>query len=794
MSSKESANDANGEPKTPRNERRPGLRDRFKLKTPDRKDGSVRSFPSATSKPNATNLIPQEIAEDEADKPLVPVNKKQKAIENKQKALQQKLKKMEDAVQVQDQRDAKTRNQAHNARSIATAEYEDYLYYQTPQHRFQYDEGIDAAVKKRRNNIIARGQPPARLSGDEKMLMPKLKLFNDNGVGMLKNLNWQAVPPHELRMRIPRAKRFSVGLGARYGMEPVEPINLRLDVNAIEKRRKEVEDENKDPQMDESHSERRKREVELLGRLPTDTFVNHAIPTAKYLGRTRLESGLFIAAGETADDWTTSYDQLDVVAPGRILDLPGTYAPELPTRGFTANEMEQIVGTDGEPTSEELHEFCKPKTAPYEYHPRIDDDYLEVTSWAEATYGRRERDVYERMPPCSPINSPPHSPVKSTPFGPYVPNDVSRAQKDFRAYQKRFKDPYGSTSTDWPSFKSESKGKDKPKEDGKPGEGSKSNERHKPEEKGKPKGEGFRIVYEPLDVAALPENHQREHHSGEGLLNEAGRLHLPAPDGTSMRLLREALSEPYGPPTTEKMPDEDDDSSDDGFDLFTMSYRECSGLGACSCGDDDDGGNSGDGGSGGGDGGSGGGGSGGDDSDGNKGDEKKPDDIVAPVIATGGSHTKPKPRPKTPGVTAKPHNYKQYNRVQLRTALKYQRQTQSSKTIEELYKRAETYDKSQTQGSLHRYIIKDRKVAQSHYDSISKMADKWWDAYQNELDKQNEQAEESEENQEIEQEQAEEETVEIDQPTEEVDTGKKSTKPAKAKKKKKASPKSKKKK
>jgi hypothetical protein len=95
----------------------------------------------------------------------------------------------------------------------------------------------------------------------------------------------------------------------------------------------------------------------------------------------------------------------------------------------------------------------------------------------------------------------------------------------------------------------------------------------------KPQGEGFKIAYEPLDVAALPKNHQSRYHNGKGLLNGSNRFIYPAPEGIGMRLLREALSEPYRPPVWEKrVNDGDGEESDDEGDLFMLSYRECSGT------------------------------------------------------------------------------------------------------------------------------------------------------------------------------------------------------------------------
>ena len=81
------------------------------------------------------------------------------------------------------------------------------------------------------------------------------------------------------------------------------------------------------------------------------------------------------------------------------------------------------------------------------------------------------------------------------------------------------------------------------------------------------------MTYEPLDIAALPKNLQEQHSLGTPALDESGRYALPAPDGTSMRLLREALNEPCQPPRRFVATGEEEESDDEG-DLFREAYLE----------------------------------------------------------------------------------------------------------------------------------------------------------------------------------------------------------------------------
>jgi len=434
------------------------------------------------------------------------------------------------AVGGQEKFDRRVRWAAHRARRHATALYEDFLYYQTPEFRSQYLKDIDK-VKDRIQQSIRDGQPPGLLSGDDaydKFLRPILKSLEHNKVGQTETLDYDNMGPHHLHVRIPRAKSQAVGLG-RPRFPPIDPpINLKLDVDAIEKRRREVEDENKDDKMIESHSERRARETGLSGGLPTNSHVNDALSTANDLSRTRLESGLFISAGETWNDRKTS----------------------------------------------------------------------------------DERDA---------------------------PNEL------------------------------------------------------------------------------------------------------------------------YDPPTEEEIPDDDSDSSDDENDLFAVSYRECSGLAGCPRG------------------GGGGGGSDGndsdDDSDRNKRNKKDTNDAVTTVSPAGDPPVGPKRPPKAPSKNAKKHDYTQYNRVQLRTALKYRHQTQSAKLTGELHKRAADYDDNPDEpGALHHYILKDKTVANDLQNTITERGKNWWTEYEKQLDKQNKKAGRTMQQQEADSEAVNECDVGIDQTGEQVDT------------------------
>ncbi|RYO19221.1 hypothetical protein AA0111_g10395 [Alternaria arborescens] len=269
---------------------------------------------------------------------------------------------------------ADVRSKAHENRCVATSLYEDFLYYQTPEHRLQYREEFDERMRITAKPI-RKGLPPALLTEDakyDKKLRPFIDLFEQDNVGATEEIDYEKMGPNNLHVRLPRARRFAVGLGRPRNPRLLSPIKLSLDIEAIERRRREIEDAEGDQSLTyESHSGRRKRDLELPSPLPI----------TRDSSGTHLESGLHIAARETSFDWKTSYDKRGAVAPGRTLIMPAKATLEL--------------------QGDELNEFSKPPMTPIEYNASVDHHHVETTSWAEATNGRREwakEETMNRMP------------------------------------------------------------------------------------------------------------------------------------------------------------------------------------------------------------------------------------------------------------------------------------------------------------------------------------------------------------------------------------------------------------
>ncbi|CAN9136737.1 unnamed protein product [Alternaria alternata] len=265
---------------------------------------------------------------------------------------------------------ADVRSKAHENRCMATSLYEDFLYYQTPEHRLQYREEFDR-TKRIKAKPMRKGLPPAILTEDakyDKKLRPFIDLFEQDNVGATEEIDYEKMGPNNLHVGLPRARRFAVGLGRPRNPRLLSPIKLPLDIEAIERRRREIEDAEGDQSLKyESHSGRRKRDLELPSPLPI----------TRGSSGTHLESGLHIAARETSFDWKTSYDKRGAVAPGRTLIMPAK--PTLELQG------------------DELNEFSKLPMTPIEYNASVGHHHVETTSWAEATNGRRERAKEETM-------------------------------------------------------------------------------------------------------------------------------------------------------------------------------------------------------------------------------------------------------------------------------------------------------------------------------------------------------------------------------------------------------------
>jgi hypothetical protein len=323
----------------------------------------------------------------------------------------------------------------------------------------------------------------------------------------------------------------------------------------VEAEKERYENKQKEKGMKEVHSLRQAREAEAIG-TATGIYFSDKVPTARSLDRIRLQSGLFVAAGESSHDWNVSYDQMDIVKTGCIAVEKGKLVDEegklKDSSGNSEEHLEDAKGMgEKAPTIDVaeqypedgveglLNEFCRDKQPHKEY------TLVPTTAFAEISYGRREREhAHLNLQPSSPVLSPPHSPIfMDAPAGkPVIPVDVPEKHEAFHRNRRQFQDPYGVNYRQWPAFK------------------------------GSRQGRGFKVTYEPLDIAALPKNLQEQHNSGTPALDESGRFALPAPDGTSMRLLREALNEPCQPPRRFVATGEEE--SDDEGDLFREAYLE----------------------------------------------------------------------------------------------------------------------------------------------------------------------------------------------------------------------------
>jgi hypothetical protein len=254
---------------------------------------------------------------------------------------------------------AEVRSKAHENRWMATALYEDFLYYQTPEYRLQYREEFDE-TKRIKTKPMRKGLPPALLTEDaryDKKLRPFIDLFEQDNVGATEEIDYEKMGPNNLHVRLPRARRFAVGLSRPRNPRLLSPIKLSLDIEAIERRRREIEDAEGDQSLThESRSGRRKRDLELPSPLPI----------TRGSSGTHLESGLHIAARETSFDWKTSHDKRGAVAPGRTLIMPAK--PTLELQG------------------DELNEFSKPPMTPIEYNARLGQKLQTVVE-----NGRRKR-------------------------------------------------------------------------------------------------------------------------------------------------------------------------------------------------------------------------------------------------------------------------------------------------------------------------------------------------------------------------------------------------------------------
>jgi hypothetical protein len=442
----------------------------------------------------------------------------------------------------------KVREEKAMQRKIAEAIYEDSLYYQIPERRATFEEHIDVLGTKPEDGkkIFKPNRAPMLWNRYDEMKQPVEEVIESyvlGKVGVTENIDHRNVGPDDLHRRVPPSRRTHVGLGRKIPGEKTDPLQLNLDHEAIEERMVVEEDENRNRDNTViTHSERRAAETQLLENLPTNLYVNDIVPTARDLSNTRQTNGLFLAAGERSSDWLDSYDQMDIVKPGFIAVEDNKIRSI--NEGDDVSTISEQTGDRSEDNQQPeegvkglLNEFCVGKREHKQYR------HLYTTTWAETTYGRREREhAHMILQPSSPVESPPHSPISHK----KIPADLQRASSDFLKYEQKFRDQYGIKYPQWPQFSALRKSSG---------------------------GGGYKVAYGPLDIDALPKNLRPGAFEIKSLLGQDNRFVLPAPDGTSMRLLREALNEPCSPPRSESTPVEDEKSDDEG-DLFRISYVE----------------------------------------------------------------------------------------------------------------------------------------------------------------------------------------------------------------------------
>jgi hypothetical protein len=499
----------------------------------------------------------------------------------------------------------------HEARRDAELMYEDFLFYQAPAMR----RNIPGIITFTPADIVKnRGRFVPQLWGDDEKKNTKgvahqlSQAFHHLGIG---GPTWrgETVTHDKLMHFTPNGRRRPTGVGKPHwpkirpsGLDC--PLDIPLDEANIEARRLEIERE-RGGTMNGVHDQRRK--AEIASRVVENDFL-----LREALKNTRNnKTGLYISANERPNDWPVSYDCLDRVRSGFIC-----INPQAVTRNHQIQERRRSRERRGETSIEES--------------PKEVVNHLLTTQWWETTYGRREYHVHEQRRPASPVDSPPHSPrpppyddpdynprlsdVSPPPTpaarvtrasaarekarsdgkvtgeeeegqGPpkMIPVDVPDTDNLYERYKMEFRDHYGIQTPIWPTKKRT-------------------------------------VPYHPVDMATLVKEQLDKLTEKEGLpqlqdnlLDLHGKHMRPAPEGTSMGIVRDILhrngttrgadgdKDDYRVPTKYKTSHlraddrvreaEDDDiyqdnqvnsgvESDDEGDLFTQSYRAGSGVSA----------------------------------------------------------------------------------------------------------------------------------------------------------------------------------------------------------------------
>jgi hypothetical protein len=413
----------------------------------------------------------------------------------------------------EDQFDREKREGDHEQVRGAQARLEDFLYYQEATRRWRrlrfVNPGERAGAEADR---LARRQAwminrDGIDTGHYDFLHTLLEYYDSRNIGggqyfqgrhdhlgnmLLRPTYPPRVGPGELHLWTPRYRRWPSGLPRRIntdqsgrgeminGVEQfeydesftpgdlVEPLDVRLDEEAVEHRRREVDSRfNENWEVEglghATHWERRQDDVALWrDRRPNTSNIRYR--TVNGVGVTedrwrhlQTSNGLFVAVKESSWDWLTSYDCLDKVKRSDYPLIFPTSAVREETDFGPDEEDDQIRGPDYPPEDdvdlEEIPEDPEPPVSevpPPAEIPKIGEpaayvdnsykkrranltypypkneftlptkrlklgdkeDDFPCTEWAEETDGRREWHIYQRLSPSSDVDSPPRSPIQ----------------------------------------------------------------------------------------------------------------------------------------------------------------------------------------------------------------------------------------------------------------------------------------------------------------------------------------------------------------------------------------------
>ncbi|KAJ4371099.1 hypothetical protein N0V83_004315 [Neocucurbitaria cava] len=389
----------------------------------------------------------------------------------------------------------------------AQAQFEDFFYYQNAETRWQRSRYVEEETRREAEAENFRRGAPYMIwqedFDDKGWIHELLNRYDKHGVGessyRLGHTDWNGggidhesqrpvrprVGPTELHLWTPPMRRQPAGLRPHIKASREErELEIELDLEAIEKRRLEIEQEphERDDADVFSHQERRQKELQLYDgqvlRRPSTANVRTRHDgdesfTVDHFRKIRTTNGLFIAAKESPWDWLTSYDCLGNVKPGEIPkvfptsnvrvdddwvadrgsddpvnDLPtnvdnGAVAPQSVSPDAPSNVPKKAPKKAGKKKPGDQarganidypypkNEFSKPPQA-----PRTFDRNLVVDEWAEETTGRREWHHYGMMSPSSEVDSPPHLPIPSVAMK-TVPDGFALNAKEYPQLEPR---------------------------------------------------------------------------------------------------------------------------------------------------------------------------------------------------------------------------------------------------------------------------------------------------------------------------------------------------------------------